>query len=52
MYVNHYQHEYQGKALIDAHYRDALRSEQLRNAGTNRRSRIAAATGSVRSLIA
>lgn len=52
MYAEQYHHEYQAKAIIDEYHRDALRSEQLRIAWTNRRSRIAAAAGSVRTSIA
>jgi hypothetical protein len=51
MYKNLYQLEYESKAMIDGYHRDALRAEQLRIAWTNRRSRIAAAAGSVRSTV-
>lgn len=52
MYVNHYQHEYQGKAIIDAYHRDALRAEQLRIAKASRRGLITMVAIGIRTSIA
>lgn len=50
--MNHYQQEYQSRAIIDAYRRDALRAEQLRIARTRQRGSIAAVAMGFRASIA